>query len=423
MFQMDYQRRIASGTLAELLGPAALPNDVQTRTIGIRRGAQASESAASPRMRDIVKAYTAGVNAYVSSHPLPPEYAALELTRFQPWTTTDSFAVAKLLAFGLSFDFDDPDYTIALLTYLGVGQVAGFDGSKLFSEDLFRSQPFDPASTVPDASAASGKAQLFSEIEGMTWSENAVKAASRLDRSAAEMARDWVDSLKEIRSLKDLIEEETRGASNEWAIAGSLTTTGNPMIANDPHLSLDMPSTFYPLSIRGPGLNAAGVGFPGAPLVVIGHTDGIAWGATWNPLDVTDYYAEQVVPDAASLTGFSFLYKGQQVAPIPLPQTWRANNLGNGTNDDISVIPPAGSSPPPAVVIVPHRNAPMIALDAATGAAVSVQWTGHGPTRELETFLIWNSAKNLSDFKNGLQYFDVGSQNWIYTDVDGNIAY
>lgn len=422
LFQMDYNRRQASGTLAELLGPAALPADIQFRTLGIRRGAQLSEVEASARLKDLVAAYTAGVNAYVSSHPLPPEYAALELTKFQPWTTTDTFAVAKLIAFGLSFDVSDIDRTIALLTYVGVGQAAGFDGEALFFEDLFRSKPFDPASTVPDASGASNKAALET-LEGPIWSEPAATAVARIHPKAIELAKDWVEQLRQIPAFDKFTDPELRGASNEWAIAGRLTTTGNPMIANDPHLALDMPSTFYPISIRGTRINSAGVGFPGAPLVVQGHTDRIAWGSTVNPLDVTDVYQEQVVPDATAPAGLSVLYKGQRVALFPALQTWRANTPGNGVADDVKVIPPSGSNPPPAVLIVPHRNAPIISLDMATGAAVSVQYIGHGPTQELETFLRWNMARNLNDFKDGLQYFDVGSQNFIYGDSDGNIAY
>src|SRR6266849_2780428 len=150
LFQMDVSRREASGTLAELLGPAALPQDVQLRTLGLRRAAVRSLAVISPRTRTALEAYADGVNAFVGSHPLPLEYGGLELTQFQPWTALDSLAVAKLIAFGLSFDLDiDP--TIALLSYQKAGGLLGFNGTKLFFEDLVRSAPFDPASTVPDA--------------------------------------------------------------------------------------------------------------------------------------------------------------------------------------------------------------------------------------------------------------------------------
>src|SRR4029453_12156478 len=98
-------------------------------------------------------AYADGVNAWVAGNPLPPEYAALSLTRVRPWTALDSVAVGKLQALGLSFDLDI-DLTTALLGYQQAGQAAGFDGTALFFEDLWRAQPFTDASTVPDATRA-----------------------------------------------------------------------------------------------------------------------------------------------------------------------------------------------------------------------------------------------------------------------------
>ncbi len=151
-FQMDLSCRQASGTLAELLGPSALATDVEFRTIGIRRAAERSFSALSPRARAALTAYADGVNAFLGSNRLPSEDRALELTHAEPWTALDSAAVAKLLAFGLSFDLSDIDLTVTLASYEGAGSAAGFDGRKLFFEDLFRSAPFDPAATIPDSS-------------------------------------------------------------------------------------------------------------------------------------------------------------------------------------------------------------------------------------------------------------------------------
>lgn len=420
LFQMDENRRTASGTLAELLGTAALPTDIQLRTLGLRRAAGLSQLELSPRANELLNAYAAGVNAWVGSNPLPPEYAAVEVTKFEPWTALDSVAVAKLLAFGLSFELDI-DYTVAFLTYRGAGQQLGFDGTKLFSEDLFRSQPFSSASTVPDAThgtARPGEPSAEKRAPGI----DRILAEANIDPATVDLAKKYVEELRQIPFFQRILDDESRGASNEWAIAGKLSASGSPMIANDPHLSLRMPSIFYPLSIRGSRINAAGVGFPGAPFVVQGHTDNIAWGSTVNPLDVTDTYQEQVVPDAAAPAGLSSMYKGNKEALFPILQTFRANNPTNGTMDDLTVIPPSATVPQ-ATLIVSRRNAPIISLDMATGAALSVQWIGHGATRELDTFLIWNEGKNLADFQRGLQYFDVGSQNWIYTDTAGNIAY
>ena len=152
-FQMDASRRQGSGTLAELLGAPALGSDVQLRTFGLRRAATLSLSALSPETQAGLQAYADGVNYYLNTQPLPPEYTVLEITQAEPWTPLDSVVVGKLIAFGLSFDLDIGN-TQALLSYQFAGDALGFDGTALFFEDLFRTQPFDPAATIPDSLAA-----------------------------------------------------------------------------------------------------------------------------------------------------------------------------------------------------------------------------------------------------------------------------
>ncbi|HTP24377.1 MAG TPA: penicillin acylase family protein, partial [Anaeromyxobacteraceae bacterium] len=148
LFQMDATRREANGTLAELLGANALPSDVQYRMMGLRRAAALSFPLVSDSAREALQAYADGVNAYAETHALPPEYTALKLTRFEPWTPLDSAAAIKGLAFNLSFNLDDMYLEQALQSYLtALGPDAG---AALFS-DLFRFAPFDPSSTVPDA--------------------------------------------------------------------------------------------------------------------------------------------------------------------------------------------------------------------------------------------------------------------------------
>ena len=161
LVQMDVNRRLPSGTLAEILGPAALAGDVEFRTIGARRAAERSLPLLTDETTAAMEAYAEGVNAFAGSHPLPPEYGVLELTAFEPWTVLDSMTIAKLLAFGRSFNLEDIDRTVALRSYQAAGLSLGFDGTALFFQDLFRTAPFDPASTIPDASQ-SGVAPPFS---------------------------------------------------------------------------------------------------------------------------------------------------------------------------------------------------------------------------------------------------------------------
>ncbi len=422
LFQMDFFRRTASGTLAELVGPAALGSDVELRTLGLRRAAERSIPLLSDAARAEVEAYAAGINAWVAAHPLPPEYGALELTTFEPWTGVDSAVISKLFAFSLSFDLDI-GLTEIFLTYVGAGGALGFDGAALFSEDLFRSAPFDPASTVPDATVAAPAANA------PTANTRAADVASgAIDPAVLGLIADYRDRIDGIPLLEAALELDEAQGSNEWAVSGDHTANGRAIMANDPHLALDTPAVFYQnhLVVRGAGnadsVNAIGSSFAGAPYVILGQNRRIAWGATTNPMDVTDTYQEQVVPDPTSPSGLSTMYQGNPEPIIPIPVEFRANQL-DGLPDNIAVVPPGGPIPP-VVLIVPRRNnGPIVAIDPAAGFALSVQYTGFSGTRETETFRTWNMARSLDDFRAGLETFDVGSQNWAYTDVEGNIAY
>ena len=405
LFQMDVTRRQASGTLAELLGKDALPSDVQARTIGLRRAAARTWAAASNDLKAALQAYSDGINAYVADHPLPPEYADLELSSVAPWTPEDSLTVGKAISFGLSFDSDIGN-TVQLQAYVAAfGPTRGF---ALFSEDLMRSQPFSSASTLPDASGSSAARARAPRLAGP---QRAALA------KAARLGRAYEDRTAGITPFAHRADPGSQG-SNEWAVAGRHTVNGQPIVANDPHLGLGQPSTFYPIGLKAPGLDVVGEGFAGAPGVIVGHNRDIAWGATVNPMDVTDTYLEKIVPDAGSPSGLSTVYQGTLEHVIPIPETFRYNSGGS------LVTASAADGVPPATLIVPRRNqGPIVQLDLPHQVALSIQYTGFSATFELETFLRWDRARNLDDFRAGLQTFDVGSQNWAYADRKGNIAY
>ncbi|MGE5134752.1 MAG: penicillin acylase family protein, partial [Gemmatimonadota bacterium] len=408
LFQMDVSRRQPSGTLAELLGSAALPSDVQARTIGLRRAAERSWAAAPPDLRAALTAYAGGVNAYGASHPLPREYAALHLTSFQPWTPVDSLTIGKAISFELSFDLDIGP-TMQLDAYVSKLKQAGY---ALFTQDVMRSQPFSDAATVPDAGGGR-PAALPARLTPADLQQLAA-AAPLARRYAAKIAGDPLFG-------QALGRDGTQG-SNEWAVAGSHTVTGHPLLANDPHLSLGEPSTFYPIGLQAPGMDVEGEGFAGAPGVILGHNRWISWGATTNPMDVTDTYLEKVVADPSSPSGLSTVYLGKPEHVVPIPEIFRYNDNGR------LVTAPPGNGIPAATLIVPRRNnGPIVQLTAPTatspGSALSVQYTGFSPTFELEAFLRWDQAHNLTQFEQGLPYFAVGSQNWSYADTRGNIAY
>ena len=414
LFQMDTLRRTASGTLAELLGPGALPSDVQLRTLGLRRAAERSWAAAPARLRDAVTAYTAGVNAKLAAGgALPPEYGALELTAVAPWTPADTIVIGKLVSFQLSFDLD-ADISAELQAYVTGGAAAGIDGRALYLTDLVAHAPFSSASTVPDATRTPPR-------------DGAARSAA-VDRTrlaaAARLAGRYRAAAAKVPLLQEVLDRrEHATGSNEWVVSGRHTKDGRPILANDPHLGLSNPSIFYPVHLRAPGLDAAGEGFAGVPGFAQGQNRWIAWGSTTNPMDVTDTYLEAVRPDPASPSGFATVYKGQLEPVLAVPETFRANGVGDGQPDTVAVVPP-GNGIPPATLIVPRRNnGPIVQLDAAAGTALSVQYVGYSPTQELDAFLQWLDARDLADFKRGLRSFDVGSQNWAYADRAGTIAY
>ncbi len=438
-FQMDVSRRQGSGTLAELLGQPALENDVQLRTFGLRRAGKRTLAALSPETRAGLQAYADGVNYFLNNEALPPEYSVLEITQVEPWTPLDSVVIGKLIAFGLSFDLDIGN-TQAYGSYLFAGGMLGFDGSKLFFEDLYRTQPFDPAATVPDALAAgapatSARTRLSANAPQSVLSTKKPKATrapnKRLDPAVLKLIDDYAARVKGIPILENALQSRDKPqGSNEWAVAPSRSASGKALLANDPHLALNTPAIWYQnhLRARRARLDVVGSSFAGVPYVVLGQNRRITWGATVNPMDVADTFQEQVVPDPGSPSGLSTVYLGSPEPLIPEPEVFRYNVIGDGVPDNPETAPPGGTVGdvfiPPVTLISPRRNnGPIISLDEATGSALSVQYTGFSPTREFDAFRAFNFARDLDDFRDGLQFFDFGSQNFCYMDTDGNIAY
>jgi penicillin G amidase len=406
LFQMDSSRRQASGTLAELLGSSALASDVQLRTIGLRRAAVRSQAAISPQSRALLDAYADGVNAWIAANSLPSEYTALELTKANvpPWTALDSVAIVKLIAFGLSFETNDISNTQRLLAYQTAGVAAGFDGQKLFFEDVMRSEPFAHAPSIFPGES-SGPLQKH----------------GRAGWSASSLKPDIAKAAKE--ALENLPSPPADQGSNVWVVSGKKTTTGRPMVASDPHLSLCSPATFYEVGVdvsrRSERLTLYGVTFPGTPAVVHGTNGHVSWGSTVNPTDVTDVYQEQLT--LAGGVPVATTFQGNLEPTQIIPETFRTNQPGNGTADDVVVVPPSAGVPPATVVVPRRNNGPLISVTGTTG--LSVQFTGFSPTREVDFFRLLSRADTVGEAIDAQRYFDFGAQNWMYVDDRGNIGY
>jgi penicillin amidase len=427
-FQMDLTRRQVSGDMAELLGSGVLGSDIQSRTIGLRRAAERSLDALSTREKELLQAYADGVNAYLDHHPLPIEYGLLELTQARHWGMVDSLVIGKAIAANLSLDIDIGP-TLQLQGFIQAGFVGGFDGQALFFEDVVRSAPMDPASTVPDATNST---PYLSAMVKQTKRAQLAKAAAGAARIKEKFT--GVALLEEAMNRRD-----TFIGSNEWGVAADKTEDGHPIIANDPHLSLNIPSTFYEwhLIVRGDPvagkMNVSGVGFPGAPGVILGQNQKVTWGATTNPMDVSDIFSDTLkvgLPECFAIGSLACIESEGVNHPVEIEfATYLVNVIGDSVDDNLVVaaLPPEQTT----IATVPFRSFgpildiedPSVIGSGGVTTALTLQYTGFHATRELLAFQKWNRARNLTEYLDGLADFDVGSQNWAYADVDGNLAY
>jgi acyl-homoserine lactone acylase PvdQ len=145
---------------------------------------------------------------------------------------------------------------------------------------------------VPDAG---GQLPYEPSAEGV-----ATRRVWRPAPSTLRLARDWTERLERVPVLGRIVDDRADGGSNTWGLSGALTRSGDPMIANDPHLFLDMPSALHPIHLRAGDIDVYGESIPGTPAVIVGHSRWISWGATQNPMDVTDTFQERVVADPTS---------------------------------------------------------------------------------------------------------------------------
>lgn len=425
LFQMDEFRRIASGTLAELLGQEALESDVELRTFGLLRAAEVTWTSIQEKAQsgdeislgtaNAIKAYVLGVNAAVdAADQLPPEYGALGISAFAPWTEIDSVAVGKLLSFQLSFDLDDISNTVILSTYEKVEQATGgaFDATKLFFEDLFRSQPFNDAAIVPDSGGDGSEHPGYSRRVAERGEDTSIPL---FDATVAEMGRNYLEKARKVPLLKKIVEQgSTVHGSNAWGVMAHLSETGHPLIANDPHLDIFTPTTFYPVHLSSPEFDFAGNSFAGTSSIITGQNRCYAWGLTNHRMDVTDVFSENLVVDGNSPFGLSIELPNNELGKIvPIQEDYFSNNFAGGLKKVQS-----GTT-----LTVPARyNGPIIEFNQTTMTALTVQYTGFGATFELEAVYAWSKGCTKDEFLAGLELFDVGSQNLVYADRNNNVA-
>ncbi len=425
--EMDLFRRAASGTLAEIGGDLSadlIDRDVATRMHHQRTTAAAAwdQLKASQDPDDLLaitalSSYAAGVNAYLTdlqNHDasLPPAFLfAFDAQTSPPWTEVDSLVIGRLQAFELSFDGDEDIYH----TTIRQAALAQFDQSNdpahkrragiAADWDLYA--PIDPTYIRPgfnDGTGAPASAPI---------------GTARVPTLPLDLLRQAGGTLAHVGLAKRF--HPSRG-SNNWVVGPGLTASGHVLLANDTHLTLQDPPVFYlhHLVVRDPAapLDVMGEAFPGIPGCILGHNDKAAWGATVNVDDVTDVYAETIVPcdDGKSPC---VMFQGKKVALVPRTETIKVGRFGT-----------ISSTKTVTLWDVPHHGPiiPRLGPDHAPlplGAQeLSVRYTGYDVSQDVRAVLGMNRARSMSDVVAALDKdFKFGGQNWVIGDVDGHFGW
>jgi penicillin amidase len=285
--------------------------------------------------------------------------------------------------------------------------------------DLFRQAPADKTYQVPGFGGESkpGRGRAGSKGASKGAGFGGWKAPSKPALDAA------VSFFEHPKSGPGLELFARGGASNSWAVSGSMTQSGNAMLANDPHLSLASPALFYQTHLvvepatdaDGPRVNAMGAIFPGLPGLLIGHNDKVAWALTTAGYDYTDVYAEELVwTEGEELP--KVRHNGQEVALEVVEEEVGVGLFGNVTERVTVKIP-----------IVPHHGPLMPQIEGKElklpegDEALSFAWTGFDPSDEISAVLGFMTAQDMGEVKEALTHWKVGTQNLIFVDVEGNV--
>ncbi|GAA1715161.1 penicillin acylase family protein [Fodinicola feengrottensis] len=394
-WEMDFRRHITAGRLSEMFGAGEVETDAVVRTMGWRRVAEQEYSQLAPQTKVFLQAYAAGVNAYLAGHQglaLSLEYGVLKLTnanyRIEPWNPVDSLAWLKAMAWDLRSNLID-ELTRAQL------QASGMPKDRI--DQLWPPYPYaDHAPIVATGGVVAGSFRTDGTITAQP-----AAALGPLGRAAGA-----------VNALNVLGPAITAGiGSNSWVLAGSHTSTGKPLLANDPHLSPTMPSIWYQMGLHCRTVSAAcpyaveGYSFSGLPGIVIGHNDRVAWGFTNLGPDVTDLFLEK-------LDGDKYL----------VGNTWRPLTTRRET---IQVAGGAAKT----MVVRSTDNGPLLSdVDsdvkaASKSYAVALRWTALDPNHTMDAVFAMDTAHNWADFRAGARLFAVPAQNLVYADTSGNIGY
>lgn len=427
-FEMDVRRHITAGRLSELFGEASIETDEYVRTLGWRRVAEEEVENLDPKTREYLQAYADGVNAYISdasASSLALEYSVLSLTGDsytpEPWTPADSVAWIKAMSWDLRSNMaDEIDRSLAA-TSLSEERV----------EELFPSFPADErAPIVSDANLGGGGGAIGEAPDALARPAPGVRDALESMSTVAE-----IDA-----KIPTMLGTGDGIGSNSWVVSGDLTDTGEPILANDPHLAPSMPNIWHQSSLKCREktpecpFDVTGFQFAGIPGIIVGHNDRVAWGVTTMYADVTDLYIERIEGD-------EYEYDGEM---IPLETRNETIEVAGGDDVEITIREtrngPLLSDIDERIAGAGHGRVDAEDLDegdandaetsdeaaddeTVTDYGVSLRWTALEPQQTIDAVFSLAQVTDWDSFRAAAEQFTVPSQNLVYADVDGNIGY
>lgn len=417
-FEMDLRRHITSGRLSELVGKGGLETDRVIRTLGWRRVAEAELPTLKPETRQYLQAYADGVNAYIDQQGSPSqmalEYVVLSQKvkdyRVEPWTPADSLAWLKAMAWDLRSDYDDELTRARLFGRVPVAQINELYPSYPYGQHapILSAQDWSPQSSGAAASAVPGAA---------------VPALPSLQERTTPAAKDAYAATQHALAQVPVMLGRGRGiGSNAWVVGSEKSSTGKPLLANDPHLGVGIPGIWYQVGLhcRSVGsscpFDVSGFSFAGLPGVVIGHNQSIAWSMTNLAPDVSDFYLEQV-------RGGSYQRDGRYVPLEQRQETIKIAGEGDHTITVRSTVHGPILSEALPKVSEAGGKAPVSGRPNAGNYEVSLAWTGLVPSQTADAVFGLDSATSFQEFRQAARSFAVPSQNLLYADREGHIGY
>lgn len=388
LWQMEMDRHVSSGTLSQLFGRGTIPTDRYLRTLGMHRNAERNWQLLEPGTRAILDAYAQGVNAYIETHrgSLPVEYSLLRV-KPRPWTPVDSLAWVELMALSLG---QNHQFELIRTTWAGLLGEAGM-------HQLLPGYPAGaPVIVSPqEGHYPPGPAAGPAETPAGASAAGAHQAA--LSGPDDPLLASWLGGPALARG------------SNAWVVHGSRTSTGKPILANDTHLGLEMPSVWYENGLHGGRFDSVGFSFAGMPLVIIGHNARIAWGISSMNGDVQDLYRETVNAKGQyrvnGIHGAGDEWRDPQIVKESIP-------LPDGTSDSFQ--------------ITVTRHGPVLndVVDELKGKPpVALRWTAADGNRAFDAIVHLDLAADWASFRQALSVWSAPALNFVYADVDGHIGY